>query len=382
LGQVLLLWVACAAAGSGSSPREAFVARCSGPALPPLSAGQRAGGLRCGAARHRSVSARRRHAGVAMAAKPVIVVGSVNADIVLDIPRLPLAGETLMGGGGVVLPGGKGANQAVAAGKLGGQVKFVGVFGNDVHAPMLKDTMAEAGVDTALSLSSSGPSGQAMILLQPSGENSIILVPGANHDWPEKGLPEAVTTAISGAGCVMLQREIPDRINVLVAKAAHQHGVPVLLDLGGDDSPLPETLLSELDYLCPNETELQRVSGLPTSTFPEIQVAARSLQDRGVRNVLVTIGDQGSLLFSGTEKPVLRQSVFPVTQVVDTTGAGDCFRGAFALDLSQGNTPEHALRLGAAASSLCVQVKGAMISMPTMGQVQPLLEAPEPPSPQ
>ena len=191
----------------------------------------------------------------------VLVVGSVNADIVVTMPRLPVPGETLSGGGGDVLPGGKGANQAVAASKIGlpgVAVRFAGCFGSDVHAPMLRGTMEAAGVDLSLSFASPGPTGQAMILLQDGGENSIVLVPAANADWPAdwaaKLLPE-----VGAASCVLLQREIPDAINVAVAAAARAAGVPVLLDMGGEDAPLSPALLANVDFVCPNETELRRL---------------------------------------------------------------------------------------------------------------------------
>lgn len=183
----------------------------------------------------------------------------------------------------------------------------------------------------------------------------------------------------AAAGCVLLQREIPERVNGMVAARAKAAGVPLLLDLGGDDSPCPAALLEGLDYICPNETELQRISGMPTSTVPEIEAAARKLQASGVKNVLVTIGAQGSMLFRGEDEPTLRQSIFAVDHVVDTTGAGDCFRGAFARALAGQQNAQDALRLGAAAAAHCVQVKGAMISMPTYDEVAPLLGE-EPPS--
>lgn len=176
--------------------------------------------------------------------KSIYVVGSVNADIIVNIPRLPSSGETLLGSGGQVLPGGKGANQAVAAGRLksrfpGLDVKFCGVFGSDVHAPMLKSTMESSNVDLKYSFDSNGPTGQAMILLQPDGENSIVLIPGANHDWPSNWKAKALP-GISQASCVMLQREIPDSINIAVAAEAKKNGIPVLLDLGGDETPPPD----------------------------------------------------------------------------------------------------------------------------------------------
>ena len=164
---------------------------------------------------------------------------------------------------------------------------------------------------------------------------------------------------------------MPDGVNIVVARHAKAHGVPVILDLGGDEAPPPDELLDAITYVAPNETELQRLVGLPTGTDSEIAAAAAALQARGVPNVLVTVGAGGSVLFSGTGVP-LRQPCFPAAEVVDTTGAGDCFRGAFACALAAGRTlsgakagPQECLEVGAAASSHCVTVLGAMNSMPT-----------------
>jgi ribokinase len=131
-------------------------------------------------------------------ARPLLVVGSVNADVVIKVPRLPKAGETLKAGGGDVNPGGKGANQAVAAAKMGARVRFAGVFGSDSHGKMLRETMQQAGVCTELSTTSAGPSGQAIILLEPSGANTIMLVPGANADWSVE-LPSGLLDAIAAS---------------------------------------------------------------------------------------------------------------------------------------------------------------------------------------
>lgn len=151
-----------------------------------------------------------------MAARPILVVGSVNADLIVQVDRLPVPGETLKGGGGQVLPGGKGANQAVAASRLGAPVKFCGVFGSDSFGTMLRSTMTTSGADISLSFTSEGPTGQAVILLQAGGENSIVLIPGANADWP-KGWQDTLLPAVAEAGLVMLQREIPDEVNVAVS---------------------------------------------------------------------------------------------------------------------------------------------------------------------
>ena len=318
------------------------------------------------------------------------MVGSVNADIVVTLPRLPAPGETLAGGGGDVLPGGKGANQAVAASKIGlpgVRVRFAGCFGSDVHAPMLRRTMEAAGVDLQLSVESKGPTGQAMILLQDGGENSIVLIPAANADWPEKWA-DSLLPEVAKASCVMLQREIPEAINVAVAKAARVANVPVLLDMGGEDSPLSAALLENVDYVCPNETELQRLVDMPTESDEQVEAAARHVQaTMGVPNVLVTIGKGGSVLYGPGGGEPLRQAAFPASKVVDTTGAGDCFRGTFAASLAasvkasadaagsphDSDAKSAALRLGAAASTHCVGVLGAMIAMPTKAQADAVL---------
>lgn len=325
---------------------------------------------------HSSKSATALHATGETADKSVFVVGSVNADIVVSIPRLPAAGETLLGSGGQVLPGGKGANQAVAAGRLasrfpGLNVKFCGVFGSDVHAPMLRKTMEDAAVNLDNSFDSSGPTGQAIILLQPGGENSIVLVPGANHDWPTNW-ESKVLSEMSTAKCVLLQREIPDIINIAVARHAKAHNIPVLLDLGGDDTPPPDELMECVDICAPNETELQRLVNMPTTTKTEISAAVKSLLKR-VPKVLLTIGTGGSLLYNGTNDPII-QPCFKVNNPVDSTGAGDCFRGAYATALASGQLGEQAsLELAAAASAHCVSVLGAMPSMPSSAQVDAVL---------
>lgn len=229
------------------------------------------------------------------AKKPIVVVGSVNADIFVNVGRLPLQGETLKGTGGYVAPGGKGANQAVAASRLGAPVSFAGIFGSDTHATMLRSTMQEAGVNTELSGISDGPSGQAIILLEPDAMNSIVLIEGANGDWPAV-LPSPLKQAITEAGYVLLQREVPERVNIEVARHAKENGVSVLMDVGGDDGPLPSALLECITCCCPNETELNILTDMPTDSEEKIEAAARKLQSFGVREVLVTLGKDGSMV--------------------------------------------------------------------------------------
>ena len=302
---------------------------------------------------------------------PLLVLGSVNADLYVAIDRLPERGETIPGRDTAMRPGGKGANQAAAAARLGIATWFVGQVGADNHAAPLRAALVASGVDTALLGATTGETGQAFILLQRGGENSIIIVPGANHAWSEP--PAAAIARIGHSGAVLLQREVPEIVNRAAARAAAAAGVPVVLDAGGADAPLPDDLLPLITVLSPNETELARLSGQATSTEAEVLAAARALQARGVGTVLVKLGARGSLLVPATGDPI-RQNIFRVP-VVDTTGAGDCFTAAYTVALLEGQTEIQRLRFSAAAAALCVQRLGAMPSMPARADVDALLAA-------
>jgi len=297
------------------------------------------------------------------------VVGSINADLYLRLARLPQPGETIPGRDAAVRPGGKGANQAAAAARLGAGVRFIGQVGDDSYAGLLRTAVADCGVDTALLTGVSGPSGQAMILLQDDGENAIILVGGANQAWT--GLSSAAEAAISGSQVILLQREIPDAINRRVAAVAHAAGVPVVLDAGGADAPLDPAWLAQVAVLSPNETELARLTGLDTSTDAAVLSAAQGLLARGVGSVLVKLGSRGSVLLESGQSPV-PFGIF-AADVVDTTGAGDCFTAAYAVALVEGRPPLERLRFAAAAAALCVSAIGAMPAMPERAAVEALL---------
>jgi ribokinase len=299
-------------------------------------------------------------------AKHLLVVGSANADLYVEIERLPQPGETLPGGNAAVRPGGKGANQAAAAARLGLPTRFAGRFGSDAFASPLRAALTDAGVDLAPSRDVPGPTGQAFILLQQGGENSIVLVGGANRAWEA-----APRFDLAGAGALLLQREIPEAVNRSAAVAARAAGVPVVLDCGGDDAPLPPDLLPLIDVVSPNESELARLTGLPTEDDEQVLAAARWLQARGVGTVLVKLGSRGCLLVPRTGEP-LRQAAFKVA-AVDTTGAGDCFTGAYTVGLVEGLPEMQRLRLACAAAALCVQGLGAMPSMPTRAATEAFL---------
>mmetsp|Transcript_43494 Transcript_43494/g.85144 ORF Transcript_43494/g.85144 Transcript_43494/m.85144 type:complete len:319 (+) Transcript_43494:31-987(+) len=307
----------------------------------------------------------------------LLVVGSVNADIYCEIKNLPQPGETMDGKGGYVLPGGKGANQAVGAARTASSCKvlFAGSFGNDNHATMLRSQMTGHNVDLSVSSTAPVPSGQAFILLQQGGQNSIIIIGGANQEWPSP-LEDKLVKAIKASRGVLLQREVPEAINLQVAQLASQAGVPVYMDVGGEDSPLAPAIFPHIFLLSPNETELARVSGLPTDTNDQIIVACKKLQKLGVKNVLVTLGTRGSIFVNESGR-VYQAPSFKAAKVVDTTGAGDCYRAAFAVYLTENGAKdvEKAMLFASAASCLCVQKKGAMDGMPSRAEIQKFLDS-------
>ncbi|KAJ1688351.1 hypothetical protein LUZ63_019741 [Rhynchospora breviuscula] len=311
--------------------------------------------------------------------KPIVIVGSANADIYVEIDRLPLEGETISARSGRTLPGGKGANQAFCSGRLSlsdHATYLVGRVGSDAHGRLLEDSLGEGNAVRLdrLTRADSVPTGHAVVMLQPNGQNSIIIVGGANmNGWDDK-LSEEDLDVVRGAGMLLLQREIPDWVNLQVAQAAKAAGVPVIMDAGGMDAPIPSELISLIDIFSPNETELARLTGMPTDTFEQISQAATKCHKLGVKQVLVKLGSQGSALFIEGEDTI-RQSIIPASKVIDTTGAGDTFTAAFAVALVEGKPKAECLRFAAAAASLCVQVKGAMPSMPLRNSVIKLLQS-------
>lgn len=305
---------------------------------------------------------------------PLVVVGSANADIYVEIDRLPIEGETISAKTGQTLAGGKGANQAACGAKLSYPTYFVGQVGDDAHGRLITEALKNGGVnlDCVRNLSDA-PTGHAVVMLQPDGQNSIIIVGGANMScWPEK-LSDEDLEVVRKAGVVLLQREIPDLVNIQVAKAARSAGVPVILDAGGMDAPMPPELLNAVDIFSPNESELARLTRMSTESFEQIGQAVVKCHKMGVKQVLVKLGAKGSALFIEGEKPI-KQPIISAARVLDTTGAGDTFTAAFAVALVEGKTKEECMRFAAAAASLCVQVKGAIPSMPDRASVLHLLQ--------
>jgi len=307
------------------------------------------------------------------ALRPLVVVGSMAADLVLSVDRLPLPGETIAATNCERFPGGKGANQAATAALLGATTFFVGQFGSDGNAALMRRALMEAGVDVSLSREVEGvDTGHGTILLQPSGENSIVIVPGANRaPWI---ITDEITQCIKEAGILLLQREIPEEVNIQVAKVAHTAGVPVVLDVGGEDGPIGDELLRYTTVISPNETELQRITGMETGSDEQLEAAARSLLSRGVEAVLVKLGASGSMMLRPAGLPPVYQSAVPVQTVVDTTGAGDCYTAAWAVASLANRSSDESMRFASAAAAICVQRAGAMTSLPRLEEVEYLLK--------
>ena len=294
----------------------------------------------------------------------ILVVGSLNMDLVVRSPRHPQPGETLLGAEFHTFPGGKGANQAVAAARLGGQVKLIGRVGADAFGDALLETLSQDGVDTRhVEPLQDAPTGIALITVNDAGQNTIVVVPGANGKLSPPDLLSAAP-AFEGASVVVIQLEIPLLTVTYAADLARRHGACVVLN-PAPAQPLSATCLEQVDVLIPNQSEAALLTGCASAGD-----AARRLMASGVCSVIVTMGEGGVLIAEGetaTHLPAHRVSV------VDTTAAGDAFVGAFAVALAQGRTVREAAAWGNAAGALAVTRAGAQPSLPARADLESFL---------
>lgn len=304
--------------------------------------------------------------------KPIVVVGSINLDLVATAERIPHAGETIAGRQFQTFFGGKGANQAVAVARLGHAVSMVGKVGHDSFGAELLAGLAAAGVDTSAVQTVSGSSGIALIATTTRGENSIIVVAGANGEV----LPQDVErhrAVISNAGMVLTQLEIPMPTIEHLAEVTRAAGVPLMLD-PAPAQKLSRRLLSNLAWITPNEPETQLLLDLADGELDAAmcQHVAQRLRGAGVGNVLLKLGERGTFLAEANGN----SSFLPAYRVeaVDTTGAGDAFNGAFAVALVRGRQPRDAARFASAVAAISVTRKGAQVSMPDTNEVSRFLE--------
>lgn len=306
--------------------------------------------------------------------KPIVVVGSINIDLVANAEKIPAAGETVRGSNFQVHPGGKGANQAVAVARLGYPVQLIGKVGTDVFGAQLLSYLREAGVGVDAVQKHEGTSGVAMIAVSPRGENSIVVTPGANAQLTPDFLATNRET-IRGAGMVLAQLEIPLETVEHLASLCGEEGIPLMLD-PAPARALPESIFRHLCWLTPNETEAAYFAAQLADDVRQLEAEqiANALLAAGVQNVVLKLGSRGVHLSSGNGF----QQMLPAFAVnaIDTTAAGDAFNGAFATALMLGMEQMEAARFASAAAAISVTRAGAQPSMPTRAEVDELLGAP------
>ena len=301
----------------------------------------------------------------------ITVVGDLNMDLVIRSPRIPRPGETILAGDLLTVPGGKGANQAVAAARLGAHVSMVGRIGRDTFAGPLLDNLAADGIDhTHVTQDAESATGVALIVVDDQGENSIVVASGANMRLSPADV-EAAAPVVAAANLLVLQLSVPLETVIRSAKVARAHGAKVILN-PAPAQPMPAELLSLVDILVPNETEAAILTGLPVGSQSEAVQAAEALLRSGVGTVILTLGERGCLVMAKGQMEII--PAFEV-EPVDTTAAGDAFVAGLSIALAEGQGLPEAARWGNAAGALATTRLGAQISLPTRGAVERLLSS-------
>ena len=299
--------------------------------------------------------------------KKIVVLGSLNMDFVIRVKEMPQIGETVLGEGVRLVPGGKGANQAYAAGKLGGAVTMLGAVGEDVYGEQLCQNLRSVRVDTrGVRKLENIPTGQAFVSVYDSGDNSIIVIPGANGEL-NREMIEQEMSCIDECDYIVMQMEIPLDVIRFVKETAIRKGKKVVLDPAPAVAGLEDEFWKGISILKPNETELEILTGKKPKTQEEIKEAARSMVKKGVETVIVTLGEKGCLLVN--EK---KEEYFPVHKVniKDTTAAGDSFIAALVVALCEGKTYEEAVAFAQRVSSVVVSRQGAQTSIPWRNEME------------
>jgi ribokinase len=299
----------------------------------------------------------------------IIVVGSSNTDMIIKLDRIPRPGETLLGGEFVVAPGGKGANQAVAAARAGGKVTFVARVGQDMFGDNALAGFKQDGIGVEFVFrDAKAPSGVALIFVAKDGENSIAVASGANGRLSPADVRKA-RTAFESAQAVVMQLETPLETVLATAALAVKRKVMVILN-PAPARPLPDELLAQLTFLTPNESEAELLTGVKVKDETSAIKAAKMLMSKGVKNVIITLGAKGALLANAQSTQLVPG--FKV-QPVDTTAAGDVFNGALAVALCENQPLAEAVRFANAAGALSVTVMGAQPSAPARQAIDKML---------
>jgi len=302
--------------------------------------------------------------------KKLVVLGSVNVDQVMSVPRFPKPGETLIGSDYRIAYGGKGANQAVAAGRAGADIAFIACIGDDDIGAKMKDQFAVDGIDIEPVMTiANTPTGVAMIWVSAEGENSIAISAGANAALT----PEVLSThhsLIEQADVLLMQLESPIETVEAAARVAKRAGTQVILN-PAPAAALPESLLQLVDVITPNETEAEALAGVKVETEQDAQTAADRLHGYGIQTVLITLGARGVWL---SESGAGRLIPGFVVQAVDTTAAGDTFNGVFVTAQLEGLPVDDAIRFAHAAAAISVTRPGAQPSVPTRAEIDEFIK--------
>ncbi|MBP1754542.1 MAG: rbsK [Firmicutes bacterium] len=303
--------------------------------------------------------------------KKVLVVGSLNMDLVTELDKMPNVGETVLGSELRYIPGGKGANQACAVGKLGGSVKMLGCIGDDEFGRIQKEALSKSNVDvTNLKITNGHNTGAALIYIDSEGNNSIIVIPGANMECDIEYLKQK-DLLFQESDIILLQMEIPyDAIYYAISRAKELNKI-VILNPAPAPKEIPDETFNMIDYLTPNETELLKMIRGTSLEQDSMKKAARQLIEKGTKNVIVTLGERGAL-FTNAEDAI----IYPVRKVKakDTTAAGDSFVGAFAVALAEGKSNKEAIEFANLVSSVVVTKKGAQSSIPERSVIDKLAQ--------
>ncbi|MDP4214529.1 MAG: ribokinase [Bacteroidota bacterium] len=301
----------------------------------------------------------------------ILIIGSSNTDMVIQAERLPAAGETILGGRFFMNPGGKGANQAVAAARLGGHITFIAKTGNDIFGRQSLQLFNAEGINTSHMLSDlENPSGVALITVDKNAENCIVVASGANASLSEKDLLPA-KTVIENAGIILMQLEIPLETVRFVAQMAAEKGVMVVLN-PAPACILPAGLLNQISVITPNEKEAEMLTGIGVDNMESARRAAQKIKDQGVETVIITLGSKGALLFHENEYTHVPGCV---VKAIDTTAAGDVFNGALVVALSEGKNMQESTRFACQAAAISVTKLGAQASAPYRKEVDEFRDA-------
>ncbi len=296
----------------------------------------------------------------------ILVVGSLNMDFVINTDKMPVPGETVLGNYFNLSPGGKGANQAYAVGKLGGNVSMIGAVGDDENGNILRENLKSVNVDVSpVEVLKDCHTGSAFVTVDKSGENSIVVIQGTNKLLTTEMIDKNVDL-IKKADIVLLQLEVPINVIKYTINLAKQYNKIVIVDPAPAVYGVLEDVFEKIDFSKPNETELSILTGLPTDTEENIIKAGKALNQKGLKNVIVTLGSKGSILINENEA-----THFPVPQVniVDTTAAGDSFIATFAISLSEGKSVHDSIEFASKVANFVVTRRGAQSSIPTKEEV-------------